>query len=143
MKLGRKKELASRALGVGKKRIVFSTEGVNEIKEAITKQDIKDLVSEGIIKVKNPSGRLSKTAGKKRKKRKTPGNIKKKVNKRKQEYVALVRKLRKYIKELRKQGKINREEYIDLRKKIKNKYFKSKSNLKRYLEETLEKDLRK
>ena len=40
MNLGKKKQLAARTLGVGKSRVHFVNENLNEIKEAITKQDI-------------------------------------------------------------------------------------------------------
>lgn len=43
MKLENKKDLASRALKVGKNRIAFNKSRLTEIKEAITKQDFKDL----------------------------------------------------------------------------------------------------
>ncbi len=130
MNLSNKRTLAAKALKVGKNRVVFNSEGISEIKEAITKQDIKDLVREGIISIKPVKGR------KKVKKRKTKrgyGKIKKKVNKRKQEYVKITRKLRKYIMELRNKGEIERELYWDLRKKIKMRNFKSRANLREYL----------
>ena len=57
MNLGKKKQLAARTLGVGKSRVHFVNENLNEIKEAITKQDIRDLVSSGAIKVKEVKGR--------------------------------------------------------------------------------------
>jgi len=130
MKLDRKKELAAKALRVGKGRIVFNKEGLTEIKEAITKQDIKDLHSEGIISIKPVKGR---TKIKKRKTQRGPGKIKKKLNKRKQEYVKITRKLREYIHRLKEQLIIENELYKDLRKKIRMRIFKSKANLKDYL----------
>ena len=45
----------------------------------------------------------------------------------------MTRKLRRYVAEARKQGKVSYEEYKDIRKKIRNKAFKSKSNLKEYV----------
>jgi large subunit ribosomal protein L19e len=131
MNLKKKKELAAKTLKVGKNRIHFSEEGVSEIKEAITKQDIKDLFNEGIITIKPIKGR------RKTKRRKTkigPGKRKKRINKRKEEYVKITKKLRLYLKELKKSKAINRELYIELRKKLRNRYFKSKANLKEYLE---------
>ena len=71
---------------------------------------------------------------KKRKTKRGPGKIKKKVKNRKQNYVKIIRKLRKYLMGLRDKGKIDRELYRTLRKKIKIREFKSKSNLKEYLE---------
>ena len=50
-KLDKRKAMASQVLGVGKKRIKFDTSSLGQIKEAITKQDIKDLHKEGIIQI--------------------------------------------------------------------------------------------
>ena len=116
---------------MGKGRICFDEDRLDEIKEAITKQDIKDLHKQGIIKIKEIKGRKKV---KKRKTKRGPGKIKKRVNKRKQEYVKITRKLRGYIKEMEKQEKINKEEYKDLRKKIRARIFKSKAQLKEFLE---------
>jgi large subunit ribosomal protein L19e len=131
MNLSKKKELAAKSLGVGKNRVCFSEKGISEIKEAITKQDIKSLYQEGIITVKPVKGRKKVL---RRKTRRGPGKIKKKVNKRKQEYIRITRKLRAYISDLREKNKIGRELYSDLRKKIRTRSFKSKANLRDYLE---------
>jgi len=125
--LRKKKNLAAKTLGIGKGRIVFLQPRLEEIKNAITKQDIKDLKKEGAIVIKEIKGRKKvKKAGKKR----GSGKIKKKVNKRKQNYVIMTRKLRRYISELKKQGRILDEEVKEIRKKIRNKKFKSKAHLK-------------
>lgn len=125
-----KKELAAKALKVGKNRIVFNAEGLSEIKEAITKRDIKDLKNEGIITIRPVKGRKKVE---RRKSRRGPGKIKKKVKHRKQEYVKITRKLRKYLMGLRDKGKVDRELYWDLRKKIRMRDFKSKANFRDYL----------
>ncbi len=127
MNLAKKKELASKTLKVGKEKIQFDKDRLDEIKEAITKQDIRDLKESGAISIKEPSGRKKQV---KRKTRRRVGKIKVKVKKRKQEYVKLVRKLRQYLKELKKQDKITGEDYREKRKKIRNKVYKSKRNLK-------------
>jgi len=127
MNLKKKKDLAKKTLKFGSKRIVFLKPRLEEIKEAITKQDIRDLYNDGAIIIKNPKGRKKI---KKRKKVRGPGKIKKKVNKRKKDYVALTRKLRKYVVEMKKQGRISKEEAIEIRKKIRNKLFRSKRHLK-------------
>src|SRR3989344_4610124 len=49
MNLQKKKQLAIKTLKAGKERIVFLESRRDEIKEAITKQDIRDLVSDGAI----------------------------------------------------------------------------------------------
>lgn len=129
MNLKKKKMLAARTLGVGKERIHFVESRIDEIKEAITKQDIRDLLASGAIKLKDIRGRKSTKKGRSR----SAGNVRKKINKRKENYVKLTRKLRRYVKELRAQGKMSREGFKEIRKKIKNKEFKSKANLKDYL----------
>lgn len=130
MNLGKKKNLAVRTLGIGKKRISFVQSRLEEIKEAITKADIKQLKDEGAIKIKEVGGRKKIV---KRKRKRGPGKIKKKVNTRKQDYVKMTRKLRKHIKPLKDKGKLSRENFIDIRKKIRNKKFHSLKHLKEYI----------
>jgi|TARA_Y100000310_G_C20620894_1_gene783218 large subunit ribosomal protein L19e len=132
MNLGKKKELASRTLLVGKERIVFLKSRLNEIKEAITKQDIKDLKSEGAIIVKEIKGRKKNQSSSKKR---GPGKIKKNVSRRKQDYVIMTRKLRACVSEMKKTGKISNEDFQDIRKKIRNKTFRSKAHLKEYVKE--------
>jgi len=129
MKLNKKKPLAVRTLGIGKKRVVFLKPSLDEIKEAITKQDIRELQKEGAILIKESKGRRKI----KKKNKRSPGNIRKKVNKRKQEYVIMTRKLRKYVTEMKKQGRLADEEVVDIRKKIRNRIFRSKMHLKEYI----------
>jgi len=131
MNIRNKKLLATRTLKVGKERIVFVESRLGEIKEAITKQDIRDLQKDGAILIKEIKGR--KTNSNKSKKRST-GNIRKKVNKRKREYLILTRKLRRYVAEMKKQGKIKKDEFKEIRKKIRNRIYKSKAHLKLYIE---------
>lgn len=129
MNLSKKKELAKRTLKIGKSRIIFLESRSSEIKEAITKQDIRDLKSEGAIIIKDIKGRRKI----KKKKRRSVGNVRKKVNTRKRNYVLMTRKLRKYISEIKKQGKISKKEESELRKKIRNKMFRSKAHLREYM----------
>jgi len=131
MNLSNKKELAKRTLGVGKGRIVFLESRLGEIKEAITKQDIRDLKNDGAIVIKDIKGRKKV----KRKKKRSVGNVRKKVNKRKKEYVLMTRKLRKYLSEIKKQGKISKKDELEIRKKIRNRIFKSKAHLREYIGE--------
>ena len=130
MNLGKKKSLAARTLKIGKERIVFVQSRLDEIKEAITKQDIRDLQKEGAIIIKEIKGRRKI---KKKSKKRSVGNIKKKLNKRKQGYVKMTRKLRSYVAEMKKQGKLSKEDVSDIRKKIRNRIFRSKAHLKEYI----------
>ena len=131
MNLRSKKNLIARTVKVGKDRIKFTKARMDEIKEAITKQDFKELIESGAVVIKPIQGRRTNV---KRKNKRGTGKIKKKVNKRKQEYVIMTRKLRRYSKEMENQGTITKEEHKEIRKRIRNRAFKSKANLKLYIE---------
>lgn len=131
MNLRKKKNLAAKTFNVGKDKIAFVESSLKEIGEAIAKRDLKDLKEEGAIIIKDKKGRKKNL---KKKTRRSTGNIRKKVNKRKQEYVIITRKLRKYLADLKKKKELSREEVIEIRKKIRNRNFKSKANLKQYVE---------
>jgi len=133
MKLENKKQLASRVFNVGKSRIVFNTSRLSEIKEAITKQDMKDLKEAGAIIIKEKKGRKKIE---KRKTRRRAGSIKKKVNKRKQNYVKLTRKLRKHLKNLKQKNNISSKDYKELRKEIRTSAFRSLNQMKERMKET-------
>jgi large subunit ribosomal protein L19e len=123
MNLKKKKRLAARALGVGVGRVIIRR--IDEINEAITKQDIRDLFASGAIAVKDIKG--------KRKKERSGGTgfgkIKKKIRNRKENYLKLTRKLRGYLKQLRMQGRVNDKDYAKIRKQIKSKMFRSKAHM--------------
>ncbi|PIN93894.1 hypothetical protein COU56_03320, partial [Candidatus Pacearchaeota archaeon CG10_big_fil_rev_8_21_14_0_10_31_9] len=106
MNLSNKKILAAKTLGVGTGRIELNINRLDEIKEAITRQDIKDLVKSGAIKIKETKGRRKNV---KRKQRRRIGKIKLKVKARKRSYIIITRKLRTYIKGLKTQEKITNE----------------------------------
>ncbi len=130
MDLTKKKQLAARTLGVGVGRIRFNSNNINEIKEAITKQDIRDLVVAKAILVNPIKGRKANSP----RKRRRAGSIRMRPNSRKHEYMILTRKLRAYLSEIRKQGKITDEEFITLRKGVRSKIFKNKNNLKEHIQ---------
>jgi len=122
MNLKKKKELIARTLGVGTARIFLDESRLGEIKEAITRQDIRDLKASGIVRIKEARG-VKKNE--KRKTKKRYGKKKMIVKTRKENYMALTRKLRAQVKEMRAKGKITKEQYYDLRKKIRSSAFKS------------------
>lgn len=131
MNLKKKKELAKRTFNVGEDRIIFVKSRLDDIKEAITKQDIRDLKQDKAIIIIEKKGRRKI----KKRERKSRGNIRKKIKGRKKDYIILTRKLRKYVSEMKNQGKISEKEAEELRKKIKNKIFRSKSHLREYITE--------
>ncbi len=126
MNLRSKKELAARTFKVGKERITFIKERLDEVKEAITKQDMIGLEKDGAIKVKEVSGRKKVHTVRNR----SPGNVRKKVNTRKRDYVIMTRKLRQHVRHLKSNGELSPEEVKEIRKRIRNKGFKSKAHMK-------------
>jgi large subunit ribosomal protein L19e len=132
MQLAKKKELAAKVLKVGKNRVIFVEGHASEIKEAITRQDIADLVKGGAIQIREVGGRKKIV---KRKHRRRTGKVKKKVNKRKQEYVTITRKLRAFTRGLVRTGAIDKDKNKEIRKMIRSRRFKSKRHLKESLEE--------
>jgi len=127
MQLSKKKALAAKVLDVGKERVIFSTENLPEIKEAITRQDIRDLVSSGAISIRPIRGRKKVI---RRKHRRRTGKVKQKVKKKKEDYVIMTRKLRKFAKHLLKTNQIENEKYKEVRKRIRARKFKGKRHLK-------------
>jgi large subunit ribosomal protein L19e len=132
MNLTKRRELAAKVLKVGKNRIIFAEGHLAEIKEAITRMDIKDLHESGAIKIREIKGRAKIV---KRKNRRRTGKIKKKVNVRKKEYVIITRKLRAFLRGMVRTGAVDKEKNREIRKQIRSRKFKSKRHLKESLEE--------
>ncbi len=133
MNLNKKKKLIARVMNVGIKRIILDSDRTKEIKEAITRQDIKELVREGVIKIKEKKGRKKVI---KRRTKRGKGKFKRKVKSRKREYATLTRKLRRYLKNLKEKDKISKVDYYKIRGKIKARQFKSLDHFKEVLKIT-------
>lgn len=143
MKLNLQKKLAAQVLKRSKKRISLDISRLDDIKEAITKADIRSLVSEGVIKkkpIKSTSRvRARKIAMQKRKgRRKGFGKRKGKKTARlpkKEAWINRIRTQRKFLKELRNKGIISSAVYQQLYMKSKGGFFRSKRHIKLYIEE--------
>jgi len=125
MNLKSKKQMIGRMYGVGMKRIAIRSP--NDVKEAITRRDIEDMVANGVIEIKAEKGMRST---KKNRARRGFGSTKKKVVDRKRDYIMLTRKLRKFLNGAREKSIVNKEKYEKLRSKIKARAFKSLGYLK-------------
>jgi ribosomal protein L19E len=130
MKLERKKEFIAKVLGIGKGRVVLNKSRLADIKEAMTRQDIVDLLNDNAIFIREIKGRK---AIEKRTTRRRAGSIRLPVKNSKRKYIILTRKFRNYISELLKNEKLNKEQYLKLRREIRASAFKSKSHLKERL----------
>ncbi len=127
MKLENKKAFAANVLGVGEGRIIFNKSRLSEIKEAMTREDIKGLFAEGAILIREIKGRK---AVERRKTRRRAGSRKQPSIDKKGRYMIIARKLRSYVSELRKAEKLTQEQFETLRKEIRASNFKDKAHLK-------------
>lgn len=126
------RRLASQILNVGKSRVLFDPDRINDIKEALTKADIRDLISEGVIKKEQVKERKN---FKKENGRRGIGKIKKYVIRRKREYVRKIRKLRRYLKAMLEKRAITKQEFYKLRKYSKDGHFKDRKHLEEFIRE--------
>ena len=143
MNVKTQKRIVHSLFKVGKKRIKFNIEKLSEIKEAITKRDIKGLVSKEAIKINQKTGssksRSRKILTQKRKgRRKGIGSRKGKVTARlkpKKAWMGKIRIQRAFLKELKNKKLINTENYRDLYLKSKGGFFRNRRHLKTYINE--------
>lgn len=119
--------LAAKTFNVGKGRIVFNQARLADIKEAITKQDLRDLLADKAIFIKEIGGRKSPE---KRTTRRREGSIRKRMKRGKREYIKITRKLRRHLAELKRKKSMKVEHYEKLRKEIRARAFKDKTHFK-------------
>ncbi len=143
MRLGNQKDMSAKMLGVGKCKVWFDTEHITEIKEAITKSDIRGLIRKRIIQRRPELGQSRVRARKRltqRRKGRQKGQGTRKGNRtsrlsRKQTWMNLVRTQREFIKELKIKQIVNTSTYRNLYSKIKGGYFRNRRHIKLYLTE--------
>lgn len=141
MNLKTQKRIAAKLLKAGKDRVWFSPEYKQEIKDAITKEDLRDLIKKRIIAVAQKKGiskaRSRKLLIQKRKgRRKGIGTRKGKRTarlKRKDAWKLKVRAQRKLVKALKEKGATKGKEYRKLRGRVKGGFFRSRRHIKVYL----------
>ena len=137
------KRLASELLKVGVKKVVFDKDKLPEIKEAITKKDIRNLIGNGIISAKKKRGvsryKARRILIQKRKGRRSgEGSRRGKSGARlarKKQWMLAARIQRYFIKDLRDKGMISRLDYRNMYNKVKGGFFRSKRHIKLYLDE--------
>jgi len=137
------KRLASEVLGVGLDRVWIDPTKIKEVAEALTKDDIRDLIKRGIIRklpIKGQSRARARELHEKRKKgrRRGPGSRKGKATARndpKRDWINRVRAQRELIRELKEKGLIDNKLYRDLYMKVKGGFFKSRRHILLYLEQ--------
>ncbi|MBU0757243.1 MAG: 50S ribosomal protein L19e [Nanoarchaeota archaeon] len=141
MKLNVQKRLAADIIKGSSKRVRLDTSRLEEIKEAITKVDIKALIEDKAITIKPKrgisKGRARKAhAQKKKGLRRGQGSRKGTANARdnkKKIWMNKIRLQRKFIRELKEKEIITCKEYRELYNKTKGGFFRSRRHIKLYL----------
>lgn len=145
MKLTSQKRMAADIMGVGKDRVWIDPDEQERVDEAITRQDIRNLIEGGTIK-KKPKKGTSNARAKKNKKQKKKGRRKghgsrkgKKTARKdsKTEWVETIRAIRKKLKEMRGE-EITKEQYRKLYDMAKGGFFRDTKHLETYIENKLE-----
>lgn len=143
MNVKTQKRLAADVLKCSKKRVRLDNSKLSEIKESITKADLRGLIIDGTISKLQKKGssrirarkiKLQKTKGRQkghgsRKGKKGARTSSKKV------WINKVRKQREFLKSLKLKGMLSSEIYRQLYMKIKGGYFRSLRHLKLFITE--------
>ncbi len=137
------KRLAASLLKVGMSKVKLNSENLSEIKDAITKSDIRKLIGKKIISIKktNEQSRFRirlNLIQKKKGRRQGIGSRKGRQTARlsaKSLWIAKIRTQRKLLKDLRNKKILTPEIYRDLYLKAKGGFFRSRRHLLFYLEE--------
>lgn len=143
MRLTLQKRLAASVSGASEKRIHFDPASLEDVKEAITKQDIRNLINEGVITVLPARGVSRVRANKLRKQkkkglRKGLGSRKGKSTARnppKRSWINRVRSQRKFLKRLLEGSIVTHDVYKDLYRKVAGGYFRSIKHIQIFMDE--------
>ena len=130
------KRMAADIFGVGESKIWVDPEQLVKAKEAMTRDDVRKLISERVIRKRKDHGhsrgaarilQAKKALGRRKGPGKRTGTRKARM-KPKQQWVARVRGLRQSLRTLRKEGKVG-DNYGVLYKQIKGNYFRGKKHM--------------
>lgn len=134
------RRIAASILGVGESRVWMDPERLEEVETAVTREDVKRLIKEGVISKLPPAtpsrGRWRvKRLQIKKGRRSGPGRRKGPRIEEKELWIRKVRAQRGYLKYLREKGLIDSKLYRRLRNQVKGGVFRSVSSLRAHLKE--------
>ncbi|MFW5984424.1 MAG: 50S ribosomal protein L19e [Halobacteria archaeon] len=136
------RRLAAKIMDCGENRVWMDPDSQGEIAEAITREDVRELVNQGAIREKRKKGVSRGRARERDEKRKYGhqkglGTRKGKKGARsdpKDEWKSTIRALRKELRRMKEEDEIDASEYRDLYAKAKGGEFDSVRYLKNYAE---------
>ena len=135
------RRLAAQVLKVGESRVWIDPENIDEVASAITKEDIRELIEDGIIKRKPQKG-ISRGRFRKRLKQSKKGRhsgpgsragAKGARNPSKRQWIKRIRAQRRHLRELRDSSEIDRHTYRMLYRKAKGGEFRSVGYMESYI----------
>ncbi|MCS6788355.1 MAG: 50S ribosomal protein L19e [Aigarchaeota archaeon] len=129
MQLRLQRRLAADLLGVGKNRVKFDPERLEDVEDAITREDVRALIEEGAIYAAPVTGHTRLRAKEKRVRK----GGKYSTLTRKERWAMRVRAQRRYLKRLRDAGIIDRSTYRKLYLQAKAGRFKSVADIRNLL----------
>ncbi|MFH1126315.1 MAG: 50S ribosomal protein L19e [Candidatus Altiarchaeota archaeon] len=142
MNLKNQRRIAARLLKVGLNRIQFNRDRVSDAAEAITREDIRSLIKNGVITAR-PEKSTSRYRARKRAEKKNKGRYKgygKRKGKKtarqpgKEAWIKKVRALRDELRKLKKERKIGEDQYRKIYLQIKGNLYHSRRHLVESLE---------
>ncbi|MFC7201685.1 50S ribosomal protein L19e [Halospeciosus flavus] len=147
--LSAQKRLAADVLDVGENRVWFDPDEQDEIADAITRDDIRELVDDGTIRAEdvqgNSRGRARERAAKRAYgHRKGPGTRKGSAGARedpKEKWEDKIRAQRRTLRTLRDKGVLEPSQYRELYRKANGGEFDSIRRLRTYIEENYDVEL--
>ena len=141
-----KKRLAARVTGVGVHRIRFDTDHLDDIADAITRENIRSLITANTIRIKSftgtSKGRAHEKKAQKNKRGTTQGSKQGRKGARvgkKEVYVAKVRALRRLLKIAKDRKDLTNPEFWTLYKKVGGNTVRNKAHLRLLMEEIRDK----
>ncbi|HDD43191.1 MAG: 50S ribosomal protein L19e [Thaumarchaeota archaeon] len=138
LKLTFQRRLAADLLKCGIHRVKLDPEKLEEISEAITREEIRQLIKDGAIEKKQKKGvSRARVRARKRKKRGVGSRKGGKYSRlsRKEQWMRRVRAQRKRLRELRDRGLVTKTVYRRIYRMVKAGAFKSVAAMMEYLEQ--------
>lgn len=137
------KRLAAEILDVGVSRIRIDPSRISDVAQAITREDIRKLIDEGVIWVEPEhgiTGYSSKIRHLKRRRGLRRGHGRRRGSKNarlktKEKWMSRIRKIRSFLRYLRDRNIVDKKTYRKLYMLAKGGYFNSLQSLKSYLRE--------
>ena len=130
------KRMAADIFGVGQSKIWIDPEQLGKVKEAMTRDDVRKLISERVIRKRKDHGhsrgsarilRAKKALGRRKGPGKRTGTQKSRMQPKKQ-WISRVRALRSALKTMQAEGKVT-DNYGKLYKQIKGNLFRGRKHM--------------